>query len=250
MTIDQGELAGLHHWPFGDLRPGAYPVILVDPPWKFVTYSAKGLKKSPDAHYQTMKMRDIKLLPVSRLAAQDCALVLWTTGTMLRRAMQVLDCWGFEYKTMGAWVKMTNDGTRPAFGTGYIMRNCIEPFLIATRGHPKRKARNERDAILSPRREHSRKPEDIRRKVMALWDGPYLELFAREGVPGWEAWGLEKDKFSESPEMPVKSESEVLAGEGDCPSDFAGAVSDFAGATPTYPPDFADQANKGSLITS
>ena len=33
-------------------------------------------------------------------------------------------------------------------------------------------------------------------RVERYCDGPYLELFARERRPGWDAWGDQADKFS------------------------------------------------------
>ena len=45
--------------------------------------------------------------------------------------------------------------------------------------------RNVRQLVLSPRREHSRKPDIVRHEIMRLCAGPYLELFSREDAPGW-----------------------------------------------------------------
>ena len=46
--------------------------------------------------------------------------------------------------------------------------------------------------IISERREHSRKPDEIRDKIVELFgDIPRIELFARQESPGWDVWGNE-----------------------------------------------------------
>jgi N6-adenosine-specific RNA methylase IME4 len=80
-------------WPFGTLRPFSYDVIVVDPPWRFVTYNIAGTKKGPDPHYDVMDLADIIALPVGHLARQDAILLLWSTGAMLPQALDVLDAW-------------------------------------------------------------------------------------------------------------------------------------------------------------
>lgn len=188
-------------WPFGDLPAQHYQVIMADPPWDFATYSEKGDGRSASQHYEVMSLEDIKRLPVLDLAAPDCVLFLWATAPMLRQGLGVLDAWGFEYKTYLPWVKLTKDGSRPTIGTGYIFRNCQEPILVATRGAPKRKSRSERDVIMSPRRGHSRKPDEAYSKVERVFDGPYLELFSRCDRPAWDVWGREVHKFSDQGEQ-------------------------------------------------
>ena len=46
--------------------------------------------------------------------------------------------------------------------------------------------------IISPLREHSQKPDEVREKIVALMgDLPRLELFARQKTDGWDVWGNE-----------------------------------------------------------
>ena len=52
-----------------------------------------------------------------------------------------------------------------------------------------------RKLIVSPRREHSRKPDEAYERIEALCEGPYLELFARARRPGWDGWGNQSDGF-------------------------------------------------------
>jgi N6-adenosine-specific RNA methylase IME4 len=182
--------------PFQGLPRGYYGAILADPPWRFQTWSPKGMGRAPD--YLTMTPGQICALPVDELAARDCVLCLWMSWPMLQQALQVIDRWRFTYKTCAfAWIKA--NGTEVAVGTGYWTRANSECCLLATRGKPKRINADVRQAIIEPRREHSRKPDCVYRRIERLVAGPYLELFARQRRPGWDCWGHEVDKFEYKP---------------------------------------------------
>ncbi|BBF92386.1 MT-A70 family methyltransferase [Blastochloris tepida] len=182
-------------WPFGSLTPLKYGAIIADPPWSIAMYGAGGYGKSPEAHYATMSDDDIAALPVDRLASRDCLLVMWATWPKLQTALTVMRAWGFAYKTGGSWTKTTVTGKR-AFGTGYILRSTTEPFLVGTIGELMIGDRSIRNLIESPRREHSRKPPEMREYVERLCPHAFCaELFAREPWPGHDVWGRETAKF-------------------------------------------------------
>jgi N6-adenosine-specific RNA methylase IME4 len=182
-------------WPFGDLTPLRYGVILADPAWMFALRSPKGEGKSPQAHYRCMPLTDIQTLPVSQLAAPDCACIMWATAPMLPQAIDTLDAWGFTFKSAGAWAKQSPTGASWAFGPGYVYRSAAEFWLLGTIGRPAQRSRSIRNLIVAPRREHSRKPDQMHTDIEALFDGPYVELFARSQRPGWDCWGNETTKF-------------------------------------------------------
>lgn len=181
---------------FIGLRPaGGFGLIMADPPWRSEMRSQAGLKKSPEAHYRTMELSEIAALPVEILAASDSLLWLWARGSQIPSAIQVVEAWGFELKTMGWWAKVTTGG-KQTFGTGYLLRNAGEPFLIGTRGAP-RTRNSVRDTILGVRREHSRKPDEAYAAAEKLMpDAQRLDLFSRTDRPGWRAWGNETGKFN------------------------------------------------------
>lgn len=187
-------------WPFGDaLEPWAYNLIMADVPWQFSLWSDKGEEKSPQAHYQTMALEQVKALPVVELAAKDCLLWLWATAPMLPQALEVMAAWDFQYTTMGAWHKRTKHD-KTAFGTGYVLRSALEPYLIGKRGEPQT-TRSVRNVVMGPVREHSRKPEEAYRAADALMPAARrVELFSRERRPGWCSWGNEVGKFNASTE--------------------------------------------------
>lgn len=171
-----------------------YGLIMADPPWLFRNWSKKGERKNPTSHYDCLSLEDIKEMQVGHLAAPDCALWLWATNPMLPKAFEVIEAWGFTFKTAGHWVKRTKNG-HLAFGTGYCLRSVGEPFLIATIGSPKF-ARNVRSVVDAKVREHSRKPEEAYQAAEKLIPNvPRLELFSRQERPGWDVYGNEIGKF-------------------------------------------------------
>lgn len=192
-------------WPFDPLTPLTYGAILADPPWAYKMRSDKGYAKSPEAHYQTMPVEEIAALPVGHLAGRDCYLFLWSTWPHLPQALWLMQQWGFDYVTGGSWTKRTRHWN-VAMGTGYVLRSATEPFLVGKIGRPRPGSRSVRNVILAPedipdaieaiRREHSRKPVEMRQMIEALMpDAPRCELFGRESWLGADVWGNQSDRF-------------------------------------------------------
>lgn len=182
-------------WPFGDLKPLRYGAMIIDPPWRFRNFSAKGEAKNPVAHYDCMDIEALRCLPVDQLAAPDCAMFMWATAPLLPEAISLMAAWGFTFKSAGAWAKQSSTGKAWAFGTGYCFRSAAEFYLLGTIGKPRVLSRSVRNLIVAPVREHSRKPDTLHANVEALYAGPYAELFAREARSGWDAWGNQVGKF-------------------------------------------------------
>lgn len=194
--------------PFADLPKGHFGAIYADPPWHFKVYSISEKSKSrhPSEHYKTMGIDDICALPVAELAADDCVLFLWICWPNLLDAIRLIGEWGFTYKTCAfAWVKahaqqidLFRDDIEPHMTLGYWTRSNSEVCLLATKGSPKRVDAGVKQAIIEPRREHSRKPDCVPSRIERLVAGPYLELFARTKRKGWTVWGNQTDKFAEA----------------------------------------------------
>lgn len=185
-------------------RAGQYACILADPPWSYKAWSGDALpSRVADAHYNTMRAADIAALPVCDIAAKDCVLFLWVTWPTLLDGIETIRAWGFTYKTCGFnWTKanarqveMFRDDVTADMLLGYWTRANTEPCLLATRGKPKRLHADVRQAIIEPRREHSRKPDCVHERIERLVSGPYVELFARQQRLGWDCWGNETTKF-------------------------------------------------------
>lgn len=193
--------------PFKGFAKNKAGLILADPAWSFKTYSGESVpQRAEEQHYNVMSLDDLKALPVADLAANDCALIMWVIGSHLDQALELGRHWGFTYKSdLFVWVKVgKKDPVVRPISLGKWTRKQTETALIFTRGKPKRLDAGIRQlfetddhVIFSPKREHSRKPDEQYERIERLVAGPYVELFARQRRPGWEAWGNEVGKFDD-----------------------------------------------------
>lgn len=197
---------------------GGWKAIMADPPWFFRSYAPPrremvGSDRSIERHYDTMKLDDIKAMPVRDIAAPDCHLFLWSTGPHLPQAFEVMKEWGFRYSGIGfTWAKLRsainldqlcllrNLDDEFHMGLGHTTRANAEFCLLGRRGNARRLSKNVRELIVAPVREHSRKPDESYERAERYCDGPYLEIFGRQSRPGWTVWGNEATKFDEAAE--------------------------------------------------
>jgi N6-adenosine-specific RNA methylase IME4 len=206
-------------WPFGDLPHRHFACIMADPPWHFRARTALQVgnwtsRRDAEKHYNVMGIDDIAALPIRDLVAKDAHLFLWTTGPFLRQAFDVIDAWGFRYSGSGfVWIKLKKTSGRQLrlvssgdmaselhTGLGLTTRKNAEFCLLARRGNARRNAKDIREVILSPVREHSRKPDEAFERAERYCDGPRIEIFSRQRRMGWESWGNEVDRFQEAAE--------------------------------------------------
>ena len=168
-----------------------YQIIYADPPWRFETYSQQGKGRSPEKYYGCEGLNFIKSLPVQKISDENCILFLWTTDPMLNASFEVIEKWGFVYKTMGfVWVKRNKKSPTFFTGLGYWTRSNPEYCLLATKGSPRRISKSVHSVIDTPLQQHSKKPDVVRDRIVELCgDLPRIELFARQKAEGWNAWG-------------------------------------------------------------
>jgi N6-adenosine-specific RNA methylase IME4 len=162
-----------------------YPVIYCDPPWYFEPYGSDNYDRAPG--YPTMTLDEICALPVCDLATDPAILFLWTTASHLEQAFKVINAWSFKFSTSAVWIK-----TDCAPGLGHFVRHQHEILLIARRGEFPSPSPNVRPSsvISAPRREHSRKPDEVYEIIERMYPSLLrIELFARGRRPGWDAWG-------------------------------------------------------------
>ena len=160
---------------------GKFPVIYADPPW---SYSNSGFKGSAAEHYPTMTTEDICAMNIP--STENAVLFLWVTNPLLEDAMQVVNAWGFEYKTNFVWVK------DKATHLGFYCFGKHELLFIATKGSMLPKQEGMVNSVVEAvRTEHSKKPEMVYEMIEAMYDAPYLELFARQSRQGWSSFGNE-----------------------------------------------------------
>jgi N6-adenosine-specific RNA methylase IME4 len=173
-----------------------FAAILADPPLAFRAYSCKGENRSPQKHYRCMTIAALKTLPIAEIAAPDCFLFLWVPLRSVDQVVPLMCAWGFRFSGSAfVWAKLNPSGAGFFVGNGFGTRHNVEIAWLGRRGKPQRKSKGVRELIVAPRREHSRKPDDVYQRIEALCAGPYLELFARQQWPGWTCLGDESGRF-------------------------------------------------------
>lgn len=172
-----------------------YKILYADPPYRYKVYSRKGMGRSAEDHYHTMDIEEIRSLPVGKIADSDSFLFLWVTFPCLLEGISVMESWGFKYKTCAFnWVKRNKKADTFFMGLGFWTRSNSEICLLGTKGSPKRVSKSVPQVCDARIREHSRKPDERRERIVALCgDLPRIELFARQEYKGWDCLGDEID---------------------------------------------------------
>lgn len=180
-----------------------YNIIYADPAW---SYDDKSLNRGgAEIHYKTMSIEEIKKIPVNKISSDNCILFIWVTFPKLNEGLDTIKAWGFEFKTCAfVWIKTTKktiinqtsflpqDNFDSFMGMGRWTRSNAEICLLATKGKPKRINNGIRQIIYEPIDKHSRKPNEVRKRIIKLMgDLPRVELFAREKKEGFDIWGNE-----------------------------------------------------------
>jgi N6-adenosine-specific RNA methylase IME4 len=177
-----------------------YGTILADPPWRFQNRTGKMAPEHKRLHrYRTMTIEEIKALPIEPMAADKSHLYLWVPNALLSWGLDVMKAWGFQYKGNLVWFKVRKDGGPDGRGVGFYFRNVTELVLFGTRGNLRTLApgRRQTNIIITRKREHSRKPDELYNIIEECSPGPYLELFARHNRDKWEQWGDELGQKTE-----------------------------------------------------
>lgn len=177
---------------------GEYGTIMADPPWQFDNRTGKVAPEHRRLRrYPTMDLSGICALPVAAHSAPRSHLYLWVPNALLREGFQVLDAWGFKYKTTLTWFKVRKDGGPDGRGVGFYFRNVTETVLFGVRGSMRTLApgRRQVNLLATRKREHSRKPDEIYDIVEACSPGPFLELFARAPRSGWDQFGDQVESY-------------------------------------------------------
>ena len=178
---------------------GKFGTILADPPWEFQNSTGKVAPKHKRLkRYETMSLEEIKSMPVSRLSANKSHLYLWVPNAFIKEGIEVMEEWGFKYKTNIVWHKIRKDGGPDGRGVGFYFRNTTELVLFGVKGTKVRTlkpGRTQVNIIRTRKREHSRKPDELYKIIEKCSWGPFLELFARGKRKGWTSWGDQSKKY-------------------------------------------------------
>lgn len=183
---------------------GRFGAILADPPWRFTNRTGKVAPEHKRlARYPTLTFRQIRKIPVADVAAEKCHLYLWVPNALLAEGLNVMESWGFAYKTNLIWHKIRKDGEPDGRGVGFYFRNTTEIILFGTRGKLRtlKPGRSQVNIIKTRKREHSRKPDELYQIIETCSPGPYLELFARGKRKNWTLWGNQVENYQ--PDWPT-----------------------------------------------
>lgn len=182
-----------------------YNVIYADPAWQYGSKELYGDKtKGSDKRdnrfraieriYKTMTITEIKALPIKHIADKNCACFMWVTDSHLKEGIEVMESWGFKYKTIAfVWLKKTSTGKNVLNFAPHTLKST-EICLLGIKGSMGKikKSNNVRQLIEAERTTHSKKPQEARDRITELYgDVPKVELFARQETQGWDVWGNE-----------------------------------------------------------
>lgn len=201
---------------------GGWRCLMLDPPWAFKSRTALQVanwnsRRDAEKHYSVMSLDEIKAMPIKQISAKDAHCFLWVTGPCLPMGFEVLTAWGFRFSTVAfVWAKLKRSfqhehlQTAPNIaslfhtGLGLTTRSNVEYVLLGRRGNARREAKDVRQLIVAPVREHSRKPDEVYERIERYCCGPYLELFGRQSRANWTVWGNETTRFD-----PIAPEPEI-----------------------------------------
>ncbi len=185
---------------------GKFSTILIDPPWRFQNRTGKVAPEHARLRrYKTMSFDEIADMPVGDYANDQSHLYMWCPNALLPDGLRIMEAWGFTYKTNIVWYKVRKDGGPDGRGVGFYFRNVTELILFGIKGKLRtlQPGRSQVNVIVERKREHSRKPPQAFEIIESCSPGPYLEVFARERIPGWTQWGDEVDTYLENrPDYP------------------------------------------------
>lgn len=177
----------------GFLRGDRFGTVMADPPWRFTNRTGKVAPEHKRlSRYPTLDLDQICALPVAEHLADTAHCYLWVPNALLPEGLQVLDAWGFSYKSNIIWHKVRKDGGSDGRGVGFYFRNVTEIILFGVRGKNARTlapGRTQVNLFATRKREHSRKPDEQYDIIESCSSGPYLELFGRGKRNGWTVWG-------------------------------------------------------------
>jgi len=162
---------------------GKYRVIYADPPWRYGNTMPDYMGAQED-HYELLTVDEIAALPIKHMASDNAVLFLWVTSPILEESFQVVNAWGFKYKSSFVW-----DKVKHVMGHYNSVRHEI--LLVCVRGSCQPDVKKLFDSVYTEERtEHSKKPEYFRNVIDTIYtNGKKIELFARSSAEGWDAWG-------------------------------------------------------------
>ncbi len=195
---------------YPDLPEEKYDIIYCDPPWDYggkMQFDKSGKKdinsnwekkifiSAANFKYPTVPLKDLKKIPLTEIAKDNCLLFMWVTSPHLAQGIELGRAWGFEYRTVAfVWDKMVHN-------PGQYTMSYVELCLVFKRGKipTPRGARNIKQLVRKPRGKHSEKPIEVLKGIEKMFPTQKkIELFARHKPENWDVWGLDVRKEYEN----------------------------------------------------
>ena len=179
-----------------------YDVVVADPPWMYTGQQDKW--GAAAKFYDLIDNEMLKTMPVGDIMHKKSLLFLWATSPRLDLAIDTIRAWGLNYRGVAfVWVKTRQDGKTPIGAQGVrpsTVKPTAEYVLVASKAKSGRPLPLSDESIsnivLSPKREHSRKPDDVNARIDLMYpSASKIELFARREWNDWDTWGDQIGKF-------------------------------------------------------
>lgn len=166
-----------------------YKVIYADPPWQYGDKQKSNRRGGCEKYYRTMSAKELMDMEdvLKRISEKDSVLFMWVTSPFLFFGKELMEKWGFKYKSLFIWNKVKHN-------MGHYNSVRHEFLLIGTKGKCTPENRKLFNSIQTIERsdKHSEKPERFREIIDTLYpSGKRIELFSRKIVDGWHCWGDE-----------------------------------------------------------
>jgi len=126
-----------------------------------------------------MNIDEICAMPVVKIAHDTSCLHLWTRPDLLLDALDVIEAWGFEYRSSFVWIEPTDE--LPC----RYWRDTCRILLLGTRGGMPFQDVQVPGHLKPSRQQLVERSATVRRLVERVSPGPYLELFATDVAEGW-----------------------------------------------------------------
>lgn len=168
-----------------------YNTIVIDPPWTVknnltdTKFYRSGSQRMP---YSQMTDREIMMLPIDKMANDNCDLFLWSITSKIPVCFELLKWWGFRYVDFFAWDKEIGVPVNGVY-------RSVEWIIYGYKGKMgiNKKGKFINSMIREKRREHSRKPDSFYNIIKTNAKDFRIDLFAREERDGWDVFGNEVD---------------------------------------------------------
>lgn len=181
-----------------------YSVIVVDPPWSYGSDTKR--KRTAEFHYKTIGNSGkeinrntgegieniITITPVVQLADNNAHLYLWATNPKLPFAFEIMNRWGFVYKTTLSWVKVSKFGKLHSGGMGWFFRGATEHVLFGVKGNKSIPSNLRKpNVFFAQPRKHSEKPIEFYNLLRTIYpeDEKMIDMYARQKREGFFTWG-------------------------------------------------------------